>query len=319
MGLAQERNQSSSRWLVLALTCLMLVANYYCYDIPAALHQQFSDYMGDEDGNFETYFQLLYTLYSAPNVILPFFGGYFVDKFGTRVCLISFMTMLLIGQIVFTFGISQKSWMWMFIGRILYGFGGESVAVANSAVLSEWFKGKELAFAFGLNLSIARLGSVANNFVSPRLAASVSIEFACWFGVILTGVGVLSTVGISLTDKAFDNVGTGVNQPLIADDEDEDNKAIVNPISHDIEGDTLSLDEEVLASFGAADTPPPPEFRDVLKFSQAFWLLAMSCVVVYGCVLPFNNIASTLLLERSYFQAPEGTFIVVPFILGMVV
>ena len=251
MGLAKERNQSSSRWLILALTCVMLVSNYYCYDIPAALHQQFSDYMGNDSDNFETYFQLLYTLYSIPNVVLPFFGGYFVDKFGTRVCLISFMSMLLLGQTVFTIGIGQKSWSLMFLGRILYGLGGESVSVANSAVLSEWFKGKELAFAFGLNLSIARLGSVANNFVSPRLASSVSIEFSCWAGVILVGLGVLSTVGISITDKAFDGARTGVNQPLIEDDGDDDEKVIKSPISHDMEEDILPCDEEILASFGA--------------------------------------------------------------------
>jgi len=289
------------------MTCLMLISNYYCYDIPAALHQQFNDYMGSSDGHFETYFQLLYTVYSVPNVILPFFGGYFVDKFGVRVCLITFMAMLVIGQMVFAIGVGNKSWTLMFLGRVLYGFGGESLSVANSAVLSEWFKGKELAFAFGLNLSIARLGSVANNFVSPRLASGVSIDFACWFGVILTGVGLLSTVAISVIDKAFDTGADGVNQPLIAgDDEEEDRITKKNPVSHDIEGDTVNYDEDILASFGAPEKLPPPEMKDVLKFSQAFWLLAISCVVVYGCVLPFNNIASTLLLERSYFQSPES-------------
>ena len=30
----------------------------------------------------------------------------------------------------------------------------------------------------------------------------------------------------------------------------------------------------------------------------------VSCVVVYGCVLPFNNISSSLLLERDFFKAP---------------
>lgn len=37
------------------------------------------------------------------------------------------------------------------------------------------------------------------------------------------------------------------------------------------------------------------------SFSRAFWLLALCCVVVYGCVLPFNNIASVLLLYRDFF------------------
>ncbi|RYG65001.1 MFS transporter, partial [archaeon] len=34
------------------------------------------------------------------------------------------------------------------------------------------------------------------------------------------------------------------------------------------------------------------------------WILVVSCVVVYGCILPFNNISSSLLLERDYFREP---------------
>jgi len=39
----------------------------------------------------------------------------------------------------------------------------------------------------------------------------------------------------------------------------------------------------------------------------------LSCVVVYGCVLPFNNISSSLLLERAYFKSPlDGCALVNP-------
>ena len=48
---AETKAQSPQRWLILFLTCMMMIANYYCYDIPAALHQQFEDYMGN-DGMF---------------------------------------------------------------------------------------------------------------------------------------------------------------------------------------------------------------------------------------------------------------------------
>ena len=47
-------------------------------------------------------------------------------------------------------------------------------------------------------------------------------------------------------------------------------------------------------------------WRDVLLLPHIFWVLVISCVVVYSCVLPFNNISSSLLLERDYFQAPPG-------------
>jgi hypothetical protein len=43
------------------------------------MKQQLDDYFGNE-ADYETNFSLLYTLYATPNVILPFFGGYFVDR-----------------------------------------------------------------------------------------------------------------------------------------------------------------------------------------------------------------------------------------------
>ena len=35
--------------------------------------------------------------------------------------------------------------------------------------MSKWFKGKELAMALGLNISVSRLGSVVNGFVVPKI------------------------------------------------------------------------------------------------------------------------------------------------------
>ena len=37
------------------------------------------------------------------------------------------------------------------------------------------------------------------------------------------------------------------------------------------------------------------------RFTPPFWLLSLCCVVIYGTVLPFNNIASALLIERDFF------------------
>jgi len=57
----------------------------------------------------------------------------------------------------------------MIAGRVVFGLGGESMSVAQSAIVSKWFKGKELAMALGLNLSISRLGSVINGIVVPQI------------------------------------------------------------------------------------------------------------------------------------------------------
>mmetsp|Transcript_18356 Transcript_18356/g.25223 ORF Transcript_18356/g.25223 Transcript_18356/m.25223 type:complete len:128 (-) Transcript_18356:379-762(-) len=105
---------------------------------------------------------------------------------------------------IFSFGISIKSWPVMFVGRLIFGLGGECFGVANSALLTDWFKGRELAFAFGINLSISKLGSVINNILSPALAQKFGIEFAVWFGTIFCGFSIACVLLTFPTDKAMD-------------------------------------------------------------------------------------------------------------------
>lgn len=56
------------------------------------------------------------------------------------------------------------------LGRFFFGLGGESISVAQSALVERWFASRELAFALGASLSLARFGSVINNQLSPYIA-----------------------------------------------------------------------------------------------------------------------------------------------------
>jgi MFS family permease len=114
-------------------------------------------------------FNLLYSVYSYPNTVLPIFGGIFLDIIGLRLGILVFSGILTIGQGVFMIGGYQKSFGIMIAGRVIFGFGGESLSVAQSAIVSKWFKGKELAMALGLNISISRLGSVINGMIVPKI------------------------------------------------------------------------------------------------------------------------------------------------------
>jgi MFS family permease len=158
-----EKHKSLQRYVILLLTCLMLVGSYWCYDIPSSCKTQIDDYMGDDE-NFEHYFSLLYSLYSFPNIILPFFGGFFIDTFGVRKCMLIFSTILVIGQVIFSFGLSVKSWIIMWTGRFVFGIGAESFTIANSTLIAIWFKGSELALAFTINTSISRLSNYYSNY-----------------------------------------------------------------------------------------------------------------------------------------------------------
>ena len=67
-------------------------------------------------------------------------------------------------------------------GRFIFGLGGENMTVGQSAIIANWFKGKELNFAFGLNLSVARLGSTINGPVENAAATAHSVGYGLMIG-----------------------------------------------------------------------------------------------------------------------------------------
>lgn len=68
------------RWVQLALCCTFVVANYYCYDIPATIETEIEEKFVKSPSEFG----LLYTVYGIPNMILPLVGGILIDKIGVR-------------------------------------------------------------------------------------------------------------------------------------------------------------------------------------------------------------------------------------------
>ena len=56
----------------------MGIANYYLFDLPQALSTPLYEQMGVTPDQT----LLLYTAYSLPNTVLPFFGGVLVSKIG---------------------------------------------------------------------------------------------------------------------------------------------------------------------------------------------------------------------------------------------
>lgn len=302
------------KWFGLISVCLIMTAVYYSVDIPAALHQELKDYLAGssekELSNFELYFNLLYTVYSIPNMVLPLLGGVFVDRFGPAQCMVAYAICLWLGQILFAVGLSQKSWIIMLLGRIAYGLGGEIICVANSTLISEWFDPTERSFAFGTLLAISRLGSVLNNMVSPKLAHSLATPWALWAGVVMNTGGVFSALYVRYLDgrsrksnqtrssgqATSDDIAredNGLSEPLLRRESDDQ---VGNTVDSEIE-DTESFEDEIQEDEGI-------QCSDVARLSPVFWLLCICCMVVYGCIMPFNNVASGILLERNYFRPP---------------
>jgi MFS family permease len=324
--LPTKRSELTARWSMLSLLCMTLVGSYYCYDNPAAIQNSLADYFGngdasvDDDGentdttSFSFRFNLLYSVYSWPNVILPFFGGYLSDRLGVRLMAVVFILLITVGQAVFAFGLTLSPatatpWYVMWTGRTIFGFGGESLSVAQSAMIAQWFAGRELAFGQAANLAIARIGSVINDVISVQLATRFPVYWALWAGLV---VCVLSTITGLWTyylderteDRLRANLGyrpvrrAGLLSSLLC--VPYWRRACGGSAAARAQLEEDEADEAAALAAGGIDEPPKEEIHITAArgFPLVFWVLCLSCVTVYIAVLPFNGIASGFIAQK---------------------
>jgi MFS family permease len=142
------------RWAVLAAISVAMFGNYYAYDSIGPVADSLQRLLGFSDTQIGT----LNAIYSFPNIIMVLVGGVIVDRYGTRLSTLIFTIICAIGAVV-----TAMSPMFpvMAAGRLIFGLGAESMIVAITVAIGQWFVGRQLGFAFGVNLSIARAGSYA--------------------------------------------------------------------------------------------------------------------------------------------------------------
>jgi len=144
----------SYRWAVLLIISIAMGGNYYIYDSINALERIFIDRLGFS----ATQFGWLNASYSVAAVLTLLVGGIIIDRIGTKKAILAFSVIFSVGAIITA---AKGNPVTMIAGRTVVGLGAESMIVAVTTALAKWFKGKELSFAFGINLFIARLASVA--------------------------------------------------------------------------------------------------------------------------------------------------------------
>ena len=141
----------STRWAILILSGFVLFGNYFAFDLPASLNSPLKDYMEMDYASWQWTLNTMYSSYSFPNMFLPVIGGHFIDHYDQKKVLIFLSLIICIGQTLVALGITFKIPWLMISGRFLFGVGGECISVSESAIITSWFKGKELGFALGMS------------------------------------------------------------------------------------------------------------------------------------------------------------------------
>ena len=154
------------RWAVLVAISVAMFGNYYVYDSIAPVADSLQRLLGFTD----TQIGMLNAIYSLPNIVVVLIGGVIVDRFGTRLSTLLFAIICSVGAVVTAI---SPSFPVMAAGRLIFGLGAESMIVAITVAIGQWFVGRQLGFAFGVNLSIARAGSYSADYSTTLVQAVV--------------------------------------------------------------------------------------------------------------------------------------------------
>ena len=250
------------RWLVLIFVSLAMFGSYYAYDalspLADVLKQQL--HFTDLDIGF------LQAIYSFPNIFTVLIGGFIIDRIGLRKSLMIFGVLCFIGPAITA---ATGKLPVMAAGRLIFGMGAESLNVAVTAALARWFRGKELSFAFGLNLTASRLGTFAA-LNSPTWARAA---YASWRTPFLIALAFTSMCVVGSVIYWMLEVYAEKNYHL----------------------GEVSTDKVV--------------FADLWKFGVSYWLIVALCIVFYSAIFPFQTFAVKFFMEAHGTSREFGGFL----------
>ncbi len=232
------------RWSVLILVSLAMFGNYYAYDSIGPLADHLQRLLGFSDTQIGT----LNAIYSFPNILMVLIGGIVVDRIGTRRATLLFAGVCVLGTVLTAV---SPSFPVMAAGRLLFGLGAESMIVAITVVLGQWFVGRQLGFAFGVNLSIARAGSYAAD-MSPTVARplyAAGWQPPLWLAAGLMGAALVATFAY------------------------------------------YALERSAEKRYDLSRPAPPDRivWGDLLRFDRSYWYIVGLCVTFYSVIFPFRS------------------------------
>jgi len=277
-----------ARWGILLLVGLILAANYYFYDAFSTL----KDLLTKEFSFTNTQYGLFVSFYSVPNtfLLMAVIGGMILDKLGIRRTGFMFIFFMAFGAMLTAYGASTyygnggagygfmssilpkytPELKMMLAGRFFYGLGAETSIVVLSKILVKWFKGKDLALAFGLKVGFGRLGTFLALNLSPKLANDgATLDTAVWFAGVLVCIGLLAFIIYMLFDLKLDR---------------------------QIQEEASSEKEDKFA------------MKDILGIitNRAYLYIMLLCVTFYAAVFPFVAYAPDFFLNKFGMTLSES-------------
>ena len=286
-------DSKSARWTALVIVSVTMMFGYFFTDVMSPLEPLLTaakadgglglGWTSDEYGFFSGaygYFNVF--------LLLLFFGGIILDKFGIRFTGIM-STILMFGGALIKwyavghnfdgtiavpfFGSYHTQVVFAATGFAIYGVGCEIAGITVSKVIVKWFTGHELALAMGLQVALARIGTAgALALALPFAKAMGGVSASVGLGAAMLCAGMIAFIVYCIMDKKED------------------------------------------ASAAAVQSEPEEGFKfsdlGTLFCNRGFWYVAVLCLMFYAGVFPFLKFATKLMVMK--YNVPEATAGLIP-------
>ena len=271
----------SIRYTALFLSCFFAFGGYLVFDLCSALKDQ----MTAEFHLSDTQYSLFYVVYAWTNwfvskppmcfsletalsqthtthSLMVLFAGALIDNTTNRGCALIFTTIAMLGQTVLSFGVQFRMFWLMVAGRVVFGMGLGSICVAQNTISNTYFKGADLATAFAATLTVSRIGSVLNFFLSTYIYTwfGSRLSYVFWWGTAMTAVSVVCAIIFFFLDRSVEHRGLVVS---------------------------------------AKRKSRKIKFNDILQFPALYWILCIVCSLYYICIFALMAVIVSYLTVRD--------------------
>ncbi len=280
-------------WLALACLVVPMFGSYFFDDMFSTVSQIFKNpdmlQLGWNSANFG--------LYAGGYSFLCVWGGLIIcgvllDKYGVRLVGSIFVGMMLVGAAIVTWAISNASLTpaaslsIAYVGCMLFGLGSEIAGVAVTRSIAKWFKGRNIALAMGLQLSIARIGTGIAMLLSPVLVLKHHVEGEMFL--------LNETNKPALFGLAFIFIGAILWAVFVAMDANYDRQA------------------GIVRTKGVVKEEDKFKFSDIITVlkNPRFLMIAALCVFFYCCVISFKKFGTSIIIPRFNLPADNASVMI---------
>jgi MFS family permease len=247
------------RFAVLLCAALMAFGSYFAYDSVGAIETTLIQVFHTNRSAIGA----MYSVYSIAAVFAVLFGGYLVDRVGTRRASLLFSFLVVAGAAIVA---AAPDLPVLYLGRIVFGMGSETMIVAQSAILARWFTGKELALSFGISLTISRLGTLFSFNTEALLADRMGFRGALWVAAALCLASLLFNWIYVLLDRRAEGV----------------------------------------LHFSEAGAGDKIAWSDIKRLPASYWYAVMICVTFYSAIFPFTALSTDFFHDKWGLPQASG-------------